>query len=129
MGFLIYVPCQAWMSMEAQVLYPQILSLAIMASGAWLSLALWLGGNAVALVTLGSQVLIGLTNATITGGVYAMAAWLPPLYLQVGEASLLDATHHDGIALVLQGCSEIYLHAYSSMDMPACILLCAASAP
>ena len=29
------------------------------------------------------QVVIGLTNATITGGVYAMAAWLPPLYLQV----------------------------------------------
>ena len=71
----------------AQVLYPQMLTLGIMASGAWLSLSLWLGGNAVALVTLGSQVLIGLTNATIQGGVYAMAAWLPPLYLQARSVS------------------------------------------
>lgn len=66
-----------------QVLHPQILTLLIMACGAWVSLNLALGGNAVALITLGSQVLIGLTNATITGGVFAMAAWLPPMYVQV----------------------------------------------
>lgn len=54
-----------------------------MACGAWVSINLALGGNAVALITLGSQILIGLTNATITGGVFAMAAWLPPMYVQV----------------------------------------------
>ena len=56
LGFLIYVPCQRWMSMDAQVLHPQLLTLAVMASGAWLTLALGLGGNAVALITLASQV-------------------------------------------------------------------------
>lgn len=56
LGFLLYVPCQRYMSMDAQVLHPQLLTLAVMASGAWLTLALGLGGNAVALITLGSQV-------------------------------------------------------------------------
>jgi hypothetical protein len=68
---------------DAQVFHPQILTLVVMACGAWVSLNLCLGGNAVALITLGSQVVIGLTNATITGGVFAMAAWLPPAYVQV----------------------------------------------
>ncbi|CAL8462533.1 g2066 [Coccomyxa elongata] len=82
LGFLIYVPCQRWMSMDAQVLHPQILTLLVMFAGCVVCLALQLGGNAVAVITLASQVIIGLTNATIVGGVFAMAAWLPQKYVQ-----------------------------------------------
>ena len=54
-----------------------------MVAGCVVCLALQLGGNAVAFITLASQVIIGLTNATIVGGVFAMAAWLPQKYVQV----------------------------------------------
>ncbi|KAK9906501.1 hypothetical protein WJX75_002983 [Coccomyxa subellipsoidea] len=81
-GFLVYVPCQQWMSMDAQVLHPQVLTLFVMIGGCVVCLALQLGGNAVAFITLASQVVIGLTNATIVGGVFAMAAWLPQKYVQ-----------------------------------------------
>lgn len=60
-----------------------------MVAGCVVCLALQLGGNAVAFITLASQVIIGLTNATIVGGVFAMAAWLPQKYVQVHLLSYL----------------------------------------
>ena len=51
--------------MDAQVLHPQLLTLAVMASGAWLTLALGLGGNAVALITLASQVRVRAFHAAV----------------------------------------------------------------
>lgn len=74
-----------------QVLHPQVLTLLVMIGGCAVCLALQLGGNTVAFITLASQVVIGLTNATIVGGVFAMAAWLPQKYVQ---ASLPPPTTH-----------------------------------
>ncbi len=65
------------------MLHPQVLSLFVMIAGCVVCVSLQLGGNAVAFITLASQVVIGLTNATIVGGVFAMAAWLPQKYVQV----------------------------------------------
>ncbi len=72
MGMLQYV----------QVQYPNMLTLAIMLLAAWLTMSTWTSGNAFATITLLSQGVIGMTTATITGGAYCMAAWLPPAYVQ-----------------------------------------------
>jgi len=67
----------------AQVQYPNVLTLAIMLLAAWLTMSTWMSGNAFAVVTLLSQGIVGMTTATITGGVFVMSAWLPPAYVQV----------------------------------------------
>ena len=61
-----------------------MLALAIMLLAAWLTMSTWTSGNAFAVITLISQGIIGMTTATITGGTYCMAAWLPPAYVQAG---------------------------------------------
>lgn len=67
---------------SVQVQYPNMLTLAIMLLAAWLTMSTWTSGNAFAAITLLSQGVIGMTTATITGGAYCMAAWLPPAYVQ-----------------------------------------------
>lgn len=57
-----------------QVQIPNVLTLGIMLLAAWLTLSTWMSGNSFAAVTLLSQGVIGMTTATITGGVYVMSA-------------------------------------------------------
>ena len=71
-----------------QVQYPNMLTLAIMLLAAWLTMSTWTSGNAFAAITLLSQGIVGMTTATITGGAYCMAAWLPPAYLQASTQPL-----------------------------------------
>ena len=66
-----------------QVLHPQVLTLAVMVVAVVLTAAPGWSGNAVIWLSLTSQAILGLTNATITGGIMAMASWLPPPYVQV----------------------------------------------
>lgn len=99
-----------------QVLHPQVLTLFVMIGGCIVCLALQLGGNAVAFITLASQVVIGLTNATIVGGVFAMAAWLPQKYVQASTDSLARLRTQQ--PAVHAKCVHTCLHAGRHARMP-----------
>lgn len=47
-------------------------------------------GNIFMAFILLAQVVLGITNATIVGGVYQLASWLPATYIQVSLAHLLS---------------------------------------
>ncbi|EIE23913.1 hypothetical protein COCSUDRAFT_62444 [Coccomyxa subellipsoidea C-169] len=81
LGFLIYVPCQHWMSMDAQVLHPQVLTLLVMIGGCAVCLALQLGGNTVAFITLASQGMslgIGLSGVGVASISFLTLWWSHP---------------------------------------------------
>ena len=75
-------PCLLLQIASLQVLWPQIVTLGIMGASVVLTLKDSVPGNAFMAVILSSQVILGLTNATIAGGVYHMASWLPASYIQ-----------------------------------------------
>lgn len=66
-----------------QVLHPQVLTLAVMVVAVVMTLAPGWSGSSVIWLSLISQAILGVTNATITGGIMAMASWLPTPYVQV----------------------------------------------
>jgi hypothetical protein len=47
-------------------------------------------GNIFMTAILVAQVVLGITNATIVGGVYQLASWLPATYIQVPLTQLLS---------------------------------------
>ena len=70
-----------------QVLWPQILTLAIMIFSIALTLEQQLSGNFFMTAILSSQIILNIVNATIVGGVYELTSWLPAVYLQVQESA------------------------------------------
>lgn len=66
-----------------QVLWPQTLTLVVMVGSVALTLEEAVSGNRFMASILTSQVVLNVVNATIVGGVYELASWLPPVYLQV----------------------------------------------
>lgn len=81
-GFALYLPLQDAMSMDSQVLHPQVLTLIVMILAVAMTLSQQWSGTFIIWLALGSQAVLGVTNATIMGGVMAMASWLPPPYVQ-----------------------------------------------
>ena len=75
-------PCLLFELPSLQVLWPQIVTLGIMGASVVLTLKDSVPGNAFMAVILSSQFVLGITNATIAGGVYHMASWLPASYIQ-----------------------------------------------
>ena len=73
-------------NLSLQVLWPQLLTVAILVGSMVLTQMSDISGNVFMAIILTFQFVIGLTNATITGGIYNMAGWLPSNYIQ---ASLL----------------------------------------
>lgn len=70
----------------AQVLHPQIVTLATMVLAVVMTVAPHWSGGVVIWLSLASQAVLGLTNATICGGIMSMASWLPSPYVQVSTA-------------------------------------------
>lgn len=66
-----------------QVFWPQLLTLVVMIGNVVLTLKQSVPGNTFMAIILSSQIVMNITNATIVGGVYELASWLPPVYLQV----------------------------------------------
>lgn len=87
-----------WVCMTSclvQVLHPQVLTLIVMILAVAMTLSQQWSGTFIIWLALGSQAVLGVTNATIMGGVMAMASWLPPPYVQVQQAAnTLALTRH-----------------------------------
>ena len=84
---------------DPQVLWPQVLTLGVMLATVVLTLKV-VSGNAFMAFILAAQLVLGITNATIVGGVYQLASWLPATYIQVFTFLRLSAA----MALPLQFC-------------------------
>lgn len=82
-AFLLLLPLGKYISIQAQVLIPFVVSAIIVVLQAWVAYSTQLSGNLVIFTTLLSSGLLGFVTAAMTSATYAVATYLPSIYIQV----------------------------------------------
>ena len=86
-AFLLLLPLGRYISLQTQIVIPFLVSAIVVIIQAWVAYNTQLSGNTVIVVTLLSSGLLGWVTAAMTSATYALATYLPPVYIQVPLSS------------------------------------------